>query len=305
MTAPPEPANAGRIAEAFREACLAELRALKPGNVHVFAEGHGMTMAQFEASARAAAPVIAAPGLRVGQRILKAVEATRAVVGPNTNLGIVLLAAPLVAAAWRPERGSLRERVAAVLDALDRADAEGAYAAIRLAAPGGLGRSPAQDVSDPPTATLKQVMALAAARDRIARQYVTGFVDIFEIGVPRLRNALASGIVADEAVAAVHLRFMAAFPDSHIQRKYGAATAEAVRGEADLLDRDWLWHGPWVERRRRLLAFDTKLKSRGLNPGTSADLTVACLLARSLDDMIASPPHSGPNGREVRGSVET
>lgn len=301
MIAPAEPAEAGRIADAFREACLAELGALKPGNVHVHAEGHGMTLAQFQASATAAAPVIAAPGLRVGQRILKAVEATRAAVGLNTNLGIVLLAAPLIAAAWRPERGTLRERVAAVLDALDRSDAEAAYAAIRLAAPGGLGRSTAADVSEPPTIGLKEAMALATERDRIARQYVTAYGDLFEIGLPRLREALVQPLAPEEAVAAVHLRFMAAFADSHIQRKYGAATAEAVRGEADLLDRDWLWRGPWVERRRRLLAFDSKLKSRNLNPGTSADLTVACLLAHRLDDMILLPPHSGPERARVRG----
>jgi triphosphoribosyl-dephospho-CoA synthase len=299
--APAEPAEAGRIADAFREACLAELAALKPGNVHVHAEGHGMTVAQFQASAAAAAPVIAAPGLRVGQRILKAVEATRSAVGLNTNLGIVLLAAPLIAAAWRPERGTLRERVAAVLDALDRSDAEAAYAAIRLAAPGGLGRSVAEDVSEPPKVSLKQAMALAAARDRIARQYVTAYADLFEIGLPRYREALAERLAPEEAVAAVHLRFMAAFADSHIQRKYGAATAEAVRGEADLLDRPWLWRGPWVERRRRLLAFDSKLKSRNLNPGTSADLTVACLLAHRLDDMIRLPPRSGPERARVRG----
>jgi triphosphoribosyl-dephospho-CoA synthase len=301
MSQPAEAAEAGRIADAFREACLAELRALKPGSVHVHADGHGMTLAEFEASARAAAPVIAAPGLRVGQRILKAVEATRAAVKLNTNLGIVLLAAPLIAAAWRPERGSLRARVAAVLDALDRSDAEAAYAAIRLAAPGGLGKSAAEDVADPPTLGLKQAMALAAERDRIARQYVTAFEDIFEMGMPRLDEARAAGLIAEEAVAAVHLRFMAAFADSHIQRKFGAATAEAVRGEAELLDRDWLWRGPWVERRRRLLAFDTKLKSRGLNPGTSADLTVACLLASRLDDMIAPPPHSEPERARGQG----
>jgi triphosphoribosyl-dephospho-CoA synthase len=301
MTAPAEAVGAGRIADAFREACLAELRALKPGNVHDFAEGHGMTLAQFETSAAAAAPVIAAPGLRVGQRILKAVEATRAAVGLNTNLGIVLLAAPLIAGVWRPEHGTLRERVEGVLDALDRSDAEQAYAAIRLASPGGLGHSAEQDITQPPMATLKQAMALAAERDRIARQYVTAFDDVFQIGVPRFKEALAFGLPLEEAVSAVHLHFMAAFADSHIQRKYGAATAEAVRGEADLLDRDWLWHGPWVERRRRLLAFDAKLKSRNLNPGTSADLTVACLLASRLEDMIAAPPHSGPERARVTG----
>ena len=300
MTAPREAVVAPRVAEAFREACLLELRALKPGNVHIHADGHGMTVAEFEASAAAAAAVIAAPGLRVGMRILRAVEATRAAVGCNTNLGIVLLAAPLIGAVWRPQTGGLAERVAAVLDALDRKDAEQAYEAIRLAAPGGLGRSPVEDVAEPPTRTLKEAMALAAERDRIARQYVTGFADVFEIGVTRFGEALARGMPLAEAVAAVHLRFMAAFPDSHIQRKYGAATAEAVRGEADLLDRPWLWEGPWVERRRRLLAFDSKLKSRSLNPGTSADLTVACLLAHRLEDMIAAPTSSGPERARVR-----
>jgi triphosphoribosyl-dephospho-CoA synthase len=35
-------------------------------------------------------------------------------------------------------------------------------------------------------------------------------------------------------------------------------------------------------RNRDLLAFDRSLKARGLNPGTSADLTVATLFAASL-----------------------
>ena len=38
-----------------------------------------------------------------------------------------------------------------------------------------------------------------------------------------------------------------------------------------------------------LLAFDRALKERGVNPGTSADLTVASLLASELDDMLATP----------------
>jgi len=44
--------------------------------------------------------------------------------------------------------------------------------AIRLANPGGLGRVSQQDVHDEPTQGLREVMALAADRDLIARQYV-------------------------------------------------------------------------------------------------------------------------------------
>ena len=34
-----------KLGHVMRDACLMELRALKPGNVHVHAPGHGMTVA--------------------------------------------------------------------------------------------------------------------------------------------------------------------------------------------------------------------------------------------------------------------
>src|SRR5436189_199128 len=62
------------IRDAYLAACRTELRALKPGNVHDYAPGHGMNVADFEASAIASAPSLAAPGIGVGARILDAVE---------------------------------------------------------------------------------------------------------------------------------------------------------------------------------------------------------------------------------------
>ncbi len=56
-----------RIAHAYIAACLAELEALKPGNVHRHAAGHGMDVADFETSARVSAPAIARAGARVGR----------------------------------------------------------------------------------------------------------------------------------------------------------------------------------------------------------------------------------------------
>ena len=87
------------IASAFIGACLDELEAPKPGNVHVFADGHGSSVADFRRSAEVAAEPIARLRASVGARILGAIEATRAAVGQNTNLGIVLLCAPLARAA--------------------------------------------------------------------------------------------------------------------------------------------------------------------------------------------------------------
>src|SRR5262245_56603725 len=96
-----------QIGELFLAACRAELAALKPGNVHVHAGGHGMQVAQFEKSAEAAAPWVGAHDAKVGTRILRAVEASFAAAGCNTNLGIVLLCAPLAAAADMNLEGSL------------------------------------------------------------------------------------------------------------------------------------------------------------------------------------------------------
>lgn len=267
------------VAQAFHAACLAELSALKPGNVHVFAAGHGMETAQFEAAAKAAAPALAAPG-PVGRRVRAAVEASLAVAGCNTNLGIILLCAPLAVAA--EGGGPLEARLAQVLEGLNISDAEEAFRAIAAASPGGLGASPEADVRAPASVTLREAMALAADRDAIARQYVTGYADVFALGVP----ALAGGPLERRRIEDAYLAFLATLPDSHIARKFGPGQAEAVRLEAVAL-RTRLEGLPPSERHAALLAFDTSLKARGLNPGTSADLTVASIFAALIEERAA------------------
>jgi triphosphoribosyl-dephospho-CoA synthase len=288
MSSPALPERALPLQQAYIDACRLELRALKPGNVHVASEGHGMTVAQFEASALASGAPLAAPGKPVGGRIRDAVAATHAAVGCNTNLGIVLLAAPLMAAAERAGAGGLRSTLAATLAGITIADATAAYDAIRLARPAGLGRADAQDVWAAPTIDLRRAMALAADRDRIARQYADGYDDVFDIGVRRLRGAHRAGETAEWAATCAYMDFLATFADSHIVRKLGADIAETVRGEAAALATR-LGEAPRDERMiADLVAFDANLKSRGLNPGSSADLTVASLLALACEDMLAA-----------------
>ncbi len=272
---------------AFLAACRAELRALKPGNVHVHAPGHRMTVEDFERSAAAAAPWIAAAGLGVGERVLRAVEATRAACGQNTNLGILLLAAPLAAAAERPE--SLPEAVAAVLAGLTVADADHAYRAIRLASPGGLGRSDRHDVAAPPTVTLLEAMRAAADRDQVAAQYANGFADVFAVGVAELAAARAAGWPEPWAVAATYLTFLARFPDTHVARKHGLAAAGSVCRRASALAAELRRAPDPAAAAPAFLAFDAELKAAGVNPGTSADLTVASHLAEGLARAGAAP----------------
>lgn len=283
MNAPADTAD--RVRRAFVEACGLDVAVRKPGNVSLASPGHGMQAQQFVDSAEAAALPLARRGERVGHRIEAAVAATWSVAGCNTNLGIVLLCAPLAAAAERhgalDGEAALRGALAAVLAALDHDDAAAAYRAIVQANPGGLGRADEGDVHDAPRHTLLQSMQLAAARDSIARQYAQGFADVFDAAhaLGFVRIAGLSAARRDRAVQRVFLGYLARWPDSHIVRKHGEAVAQNVMSAAQ----QWqLRDGP--EGDADIVAWDDFLKARGLNPGTSADLTVATLFVASLLD---------------------
>jgi triphosphoribosyl-dephospho-CoA synthase len=175
-----------------------------------------------------------------------------------------------------------------VLEALDIQDAELAFRAIARAAPAGLGRAERHDVTETASVSLKVAMAEASSRDRIARQYVSDFEDIFERGEPVLTAVLASAAEPKWATLAVYLEFLSAFPDSHIARKHGIATAEDVcRAASRYYQRMRSLEKPAVLL-ADLLAWDALLKEQGINPGTSADLTVATLFAHRLRTILPS-----------------
>ena len=270
------------IAGAYIASCLAELEALKPGNVHHHAAGHGMTVSDFEVSARVSAPAIARAGARVGSRVLEAVTFTRAAVRQNTNLGILLLCAPLAAAAER--RGDLHDNLVAVLGELDLDDARSTFAAIATANPGGLGRTDRHDVRAAPTINLHDAMAAAADRDLVALQYVADFRDVFGLGRRAYLEAIETIDDPSFAAEAVYLGFLTALPDTHIARKFGLGVAIGVRDDAAARSAA-LGPAGSPERADALAAWDAALKARGLNPGACADLTVATLFAAHL-----SPP---------------
>jgi len=143
------------VATAGQLACLLEVSAPKPGNVSPFASFRDTTYEDFLASAAAIGPALAGAGERsLGATIRAAAEATARWAPSNTNLGLVLLLAPLARAQLRPGQHPLRARLAATLAETTVADARDAYVAIRSVAPAGLGRVSEQDVAAPPTASL-------------------------------------------------------------------------------------------------------------------------------------------------------
>ena len=270
--------GAAQVAAAAQLACLLEVSAPKPGNVSPFAGFRDASYEDFLASAAAIGPALTAAGERpLGATIRAAVEATARWAPSNTNLGLVLLLAPLARAALTPGGASLRDRLAATLAATTVADARDTYAAIRLGAPGGLGRAPDQDVADTPTATLRDVMAMAVERDAIAREYASDFRTTFELGAPALRAALADRLPWRDAVVETYLTLLAAAPDTHIARKLGLPAAVTVqqRGRS-VLDAGGV---RTAAGREAIAALDGELRDEAntLNPGATADLTGAAI----------------------------
>lgn len=271
-----------QLVQAYKNACMAELQALKPGNVHAFADGHGMTIDDFIKSADVSAAVIAAPSLSVGERILNAIAATQQAVGLNTNLGMVLLCAPLIHAASLQSTNTaqtLQQRLTEVLNQLTVADAQQTAQAIVLANPAGLGDAPENSVHDEVNVTLLEMMRSAQDKDRIAWQFTHAYADIFEFGVTRYLDAYTKWDNQAWATTALYLGLLSRQLDTHIVRKYGEAIAREVMAEAQELEADyWATDNPKLVQ-QKLINWDVALKNRSINPGTSADLTVAILLA--------------------------
>ena len=271
-------------------ACIWEATARKPGNVHRYRDFTDTTYPDFLLSAAAIAPVMtAACQRRVGVTVLDAVRATRRVVGTNTNLGMVLLLAPLAVV---PAEEELRSGVERVLATLDVEDARRVYKAIRLASPGGLGHASKQDVHAEPTQTLRQVMTLAADRDLVALQYANGFAEIFDDGAPAVLTGLERTGSLEGAILFAHLHLLSRHPDTLIARKRGWAEGEeAARRAAAVLDAQWpKERAGWTA----LSQLDTWLRAEGhqRNPGATADLVTACLFVLLRENTITLPLQS-------------
>ncbi len=276
--------RAALIAAAAQAACLLEVMAPKPGNVGRGRDLPGLTYGDFVISAYAIGPAFHSRlGGRVGTLILEAVRRTRRQVRTNTNLGIILLLAPLARASLK-SRGAFRDRLERVLKSLDVRDARDAYRAIRLAEPGGLGEVEAQDIRSAPTVSLLECMRLAAGRDAVAREYATGFETTIAVGLPMIRRLRDRHVPLPIAIAQTYLALLAAAPDTLVVRRHGADRARALRQRA----RRVVEAGGVLTERGRGMAerLDRDLRSARppRNPGATADLTVASLFLWLLDD---------------------
>jgi triphosphoribosyl-dephospho-CoA synthase len=281
----------GRLAQL---ACVLEVMAPKPGNVHRFRDLPDLHLIDFLASALAIGePLDRAATDGVGMALERAIEATRELVSTNTNLGMVLLLAPLAAV---PDGTSLREGVRDVLDSTTIEDAQAVYRAIRRAQPGGMGSVSEQDVTKDPTLPLKAAMTLAADRDLVARQYADGFHEVFTDALPAVEASIHLGRSVETSIVTSHLTVLSRHPDSLIVRKAGIERANEVsRRAGEVLAAGW---PDELEAVRMCAEFDDWLRdpARRLNPGTTADLVTAALYAGLREGTfplthLTYPPH--------------
>ena len=278
------------LADQIRTACLLEATAPKPGNVHPEAAFVDMTYLDLVRSAEAVAGILAtAPRRGVGPVVLDAVEATAKVTPVNTNLGIILLLAPLAAV---PSDVPLDSGIDDVIDGLDDQDASCVFAAIRQANPGGLGKVPEHDVTRPPTVGLLEAMQAAAGHDSVAACYADRFARVLSWSRSKPLDPATFSAGWQQQVVGLALSIHAVQPDTLIARKCGITTAvEASRRARVVIQGGWPDQSPSHVAFRD---FDTWLRADGhrRNPGTTADLVTATLFAALRESRIPDPDPS-------------
>jgi triphosphoribosyl-dephospho-CoA synthase len=257
-------------------AVIKEVTAPKPGNVHRGADFEDATYLDFVQSAVVVGPIVERVAeLGVGATVLEGVRATQEAVGTNTNLGTLLLMAPLAAVLDGVRHA---EGIGRVLRKLTFEDTRHVFEAIRVSAAGGLGRAEEADVFEaPPTGlSLVDAMRMASERDLVARQYCNDFADVCGIA-SWIQQGVARGWPLDTAIVHAHVRQLAKEADSLIVRKCGPQVGEQARAMAGrVLDAGLPGEDAY---QRGLEDFDFWLRSDGhrRNPGTTADLIAAAL----------------------------
>jgi triphosphoribosyl-dephospho-CoA synthase len=268
-------------------ACIMEATAPKPGNVHRGADFEDASYPDFIVAAAVIGPIWdAAVEVPLGQTILAAVEATRNAVATNTNLGTILLIAPLAKVPWTTP---LEVGVVDVLGRLTAHDARDVYQAILRANAGGLGHVKSDDVAGDPPSDLIAAMRRSAERDMVARQYAEDFHHVLKVVVPRIARAISAGWSLPDVIVYVHLELMSEFPDSLIARRRGLAVAQQAAALAQGVLASGQPGDTAYEQGLADLDFWLRCDGHRRNPGTTADLVAAGLFV-ALRDGIINPP---------------
>jgi triphosphoribosyl-dephospho-CoA synthase len=301
--------DATNIARCLELAILLEASAHKPGNVNIVTDFEHTRYEHFLASAVAASSSFksaATQGLsssekrnfQLGLLIKQCINDIAAWQrGGNTLLGTVILLSPMAIAAGMTiakngfEVASFRRNLKIVVESTTPDDAVNLYSAIEIANPGGLGKAPDLDVTDPASkrrilvdgVTLYDVFKIAEKYDTICSEWTSNYRVTFNIAYPILKQRLKKEADPSQAIVQTFLEVLSQVPDTFIARKAGNQKASEVSLEARrIVD---LGGVETSEGRERLRKFDLQLRRSGnlLNPGTTADIVAAGLAVCTLN----------------------
>lgn len=276
----------GRIASI---ACLLEICASKPGNVHRGADFEDTTFNDFVVSSQLFGQAIDSRATdELGLLIHNSVEATRSLVNVNTNLGIIMLISPLAILANDGDLSPTALRK--LLKNATPEDASNIYKAIALAQPGGLGEVDDMDVSGQAPADIMQAMHYSSDQDQIAQQYTNNFQQIFDDVVPLLEAGQHQFDSINDAIVYAHISMLARYGDSLIKRKCGEEESNHARMLA-CKALEGLANGEPKAYFEGATELDFWLRSDGnkRNPGTTADLITAGIFTAIINENITAP----------------
>jgi triphosphoribosyl-dephospho-CoA synthase len=304
--------KADYISRCLELAILLEVSAYpKPGNVHRIADFPETRYEHFLASAVAVSPSfkkaaekgirvsegrITPSEVRVGYMIKDAVDRMKgSQSGGNTLLGAIIILTPIATAAgmitnqWSLPK--LRKNIKVIVESTTPEDAVVVYDAISVVNPGGLGKSPKLDVTDPDSkkkileeqVTLFETFKIASSYDSITSEWVNNYPITFDLGYPYFTRQLEE--TGDINTATVHtfLKILSEVPDTFISRKVGQAKAESISSEAGrILEEGGL---TTASGKKLLQKLDIELRdpAHDLSPGTTADITEAVLALNNLN----------------------
>ena len=256
------------------------MESLKPGNVHKFSKTNDMSVKDFLKSSLIISTCLTKKKSNLGKKILNSVKEIQKKVKKNTNLGIILMLSPIVSVVLKEgmiSKEKLVKEIKILIKKQSIKDSIPIFKAISITSPGGLGFSKKYDVNKIPKINLYKAMEYSKKRDLIARQYCNGFEDIYNTGIPAYKKFYNKCGKVNWALTGVYLTFLKKFNDSHIVRNKGREIATNVRKEAQKYYFFLKRNKNLNKIKKKLLFFDKKLKSKRINPGTTADLTVATL----------------------------
>ena len=270
--------NLDNLQNAYLFACRKDIELIKPGNVNIKSPHSDTNAEDYLESSLLSSKELFKPDYSLGERILNSIKITRSKIKTNTNLGIILLCAPIIHACIYFNNLTMREGIKKTLSTSTVKDTQDLCMAINISAPGGLGTREIYDTTSMPTVSILEIMNHSASYDRISYQYSHDYSDIFDFIIPRLVFLNKKHNSLDISLSLMFMEILAKIPDSHISRKFDDKIAKKTSNNASdllkILDREY--SPDYLAD--RLNNLDYEYKKKGINPGTTADLLVASLM---------------------------